>query len=302
MSFERSWCVVFLLVAAGGVRSQGELPDQPTVADLVQRIEARERAAKTVSLRMSSRSVIPDGPAFETSGTLRVLGTTHFHVTMSMRFGDGMEGEHEVVRTPAGTWTRERNPIHGEVLTVMSAELMAEVEAASKLLGDDGGFGAVPSQSEAPLGSAMIKSIASRFDLRVQPAKLVEGGLDHYVLRGSKRPGEQAEPEGVPDPDTVEIVVRANPLEVVRMTHFAAGQEILALEIHDVQLDLPIPESSFAIDAAGGDFIDVMAHPPSAEQIRAILDEARMRREEMAGRTEGEQDAAAKSGAGKSKK
>lgn len=299
MICKRSICTVFLLVPVAAIRAQDPNADVPTVPQLIERLQALEKAAKSVSLQMRSTSVVPDGPTFETRGSLRVLTGTHFHVSMQVRFGEGMEGEHEVVRTPEGTWIREVDPIQGEVFLHMKPELMRELEAASKELGGDVAMGAIPSQSEAPLGSAMLRSIGERFALEVRAEPLVENGLDHWVVRGELREGEAAALEGLPEADMVEIVVRQRPLEVVRMVHFRRGQPILTLEIDDVQLDLPMSEASFRLEAGGRTFRDVMDHPETSAQIRAILEEAKAAREAKAAGGSGKGEAADKGDKGK---
>lgn len=283
MRTERSTRLVFLLSVLSGVTAlQGAsaqetvpaAPAEPSVADLIERIRAKEKATTAVSVKMRTRSALPDGAQFETSGTLRVLGATHFHVASKMRMGEGMEGEHEVVHTPEGTWMRDLDPIQGEVFTVMTPELIASVEAAAKVLGDDAIPGAIPGQNEGPLGSALLVSLDRRFALRVDK-KVVKDGIDHWVLRGEVRPGQTAEAEGLPDPDSVEVVVSERPLSVVRMAQFDTGKEILVIEIDDVQIDPPFAPASFKLDSRGKRFVDAMDYPPMAAQITAMLDKAK---------------------------
>ncbi|HLU38530.1 MAG TPA: hypothetical protein VK081_04045 [Planctomycetota bacterium] len=280
---------VFLLAAILPAAAQeGAKEPLPTVPEIIAKLQARERAAKTVMLTMRSRTTVPDGPTFETEGTLRVLGTTHFHVKMRMRADEGIEGQHEVVTTPEGSWTREVNPMQGEVITRMSKETMAALKEAEDLLGEDGPPGAVPGQSEAPLGSAMLASLAKHFDLAVQ-GKIVRNGLDHWLLRGDVRPGVQGEVEG-PVPDRVEVLVqvlKGEPFAVARMTQFDDGAEVMTVEINDVQLDLPLAESSFQMDTKGRRVIDVMDHPEAAAQIREVLDRAKAKREEKGNAKDG---------------
>ncbi len=274
MRTERSIWLVFLLTALPCPAAQDAAPPQPGVAELIARIQAKEKAITAVSVKMRTRSAHPDGAVFETSGTLRVLGATHFHTTSRMRMGDAMEGEHEVVRTPDGLWMRELDPIQGEVFTTMSPDLIKTVEAAAKQLGDDGMPGAIPGQNEGPLGSALLVSLQRQFELKVDK-KLVKDGIDHWVLRGTSRPGQEPEAAGLPNPDTVEVVVSETPLAVVRMAQFAAGKEILVIEIDDVQVDPPLSPASFKLDSRGKRVLDVMDYAPMAAQINALLDEAK---------------------------
>lgn len=280
MRTERSTRLVFLLTVLSGVTAlqgasaQETAPAAPSVADLIANIRAKEKATTAVSVKMRTRSALPDGAQFETSGTLRVLGATHFHFASKMRMGEGMEGEHEVVHTPEGTWMRDLDPIQGEVFTVMTPELIASVEAAAKVLGDDAMPGAIPGQNEGPLGSALLVSLDRRFDLRVDK-KVVKDGIDHSVLRGEVRPGQAAEAQGLPDPDSVEVVVSERPLSVVRMAQFDAGKEILVIEIDDVQIDPPFTAASFKLDSRGKRFVDAMDYPPMAAQFSAMLDKAK---------------------------
>jgi len=281
--------MVFVLGALPALPAQNATaPGQPTVPELIEQLKQREAAAKSVSLAMRSRTAVPDGPVFEATGSLRVLGSTHFHVAMRMKVGDGMEGEHEVVRTPNGTWTREVDPMNGEVVTRMSKETMAALEEASKVLGDEVPVGAIPGQSEAPLGSAMLASLAKRFDLQVAN-KLVRDGIDHWVIRGEVREGLAADPEddGLPKPDRVEVLVRTGaqgPLAVVKMTQYADGAEVLSVEVDEVVLDQPMEERSFRIDERGKRVLDVMDYPPAARQIQDLLDRAARKKAEAKGK------------------
>lgn len=294
------WAFFALAPLAPLAAQDPEQPAKPTVAELITQLQTREKAAKTVSLAMRSRTAVPDGPTFETAGSLRVLGTTHFHVSMRMKIGDGMEGEHEVVRTPDGTWTREVDPMQGEVLTKMSKETMLALEEAAKELGDDVPAGAIPGQSEAPLGSAMLASLVKRFDLEVA-SKLVRDGIDHWVVRGDVRSGASPEgdEEGLPRPDRVELLVRATadgPLAVVKMTQFAQGTEVMTVEIDSVVLDQPMAEASFKIDDRGRKVVDVMDYAPAAQQIQSVLDQAKRKKEGKAAGNAAEPGAGAAKG------
>lgn len=280
----RSCCLVFVLSTVTSLAAQEPAKPHaagaPSVAEIVTRLQERERAAKTFELKVKSKSAVPEGPQFETEGSVRVLGTTHFHLAMRMRLGDGMEGENEVVRTPEGTWTRESNPTQPEVFTVMGKELMKEVEAAAKTLGGDGGM---PGQAEAPLGSAMLAGLAKRFDLAVVD-KLVRDGFDHWVIRGDVRPGEASPASDLPEPDRVELLVRAlsdGPLCVVKMVQLDQGAEVMVVEFTDLVLDRPMAEASFKLDSRGKKVIDVMDHPPAAAQIQGMLAEARKKAQEL---------------------
>ncbi|MCC6669796.1 MAG: hypothetical protein IT458_01960 [Planctomycetes bacterium] len=248
-------------------------PGLPTLAQLIADLHAREKAASTVHLEMRTKGAFGPGREFNLTGTIRVLGATHVHIKTQADFGPEMKGETEMVKTPEGIWMREVDPIQGPVHTFTSAELAGRLEAASKAIGKQG---AVPNQANAPLGSAMLESMSQTFDLKVE-RRLVYEGLDYYVVKGKSRGHAPTDPMlgDMPQAEEVEILVGVLDASVRRMVQFREGKPMLTIEITKLVLDTPMDKGSFTIQVEPGvRFKDVMEHPPAAEQIRRILDEA----------------------------
>src|SRR5688572_10397217 len=99
------------------------------LVEAVQALEAeRMKDFQSATVKRRQKGEFPDGGKFEVSGTIRVLGKTHVHEVRTGRFGEDLHTEAEMVITPEGVWTREKDPIAGEVFTFMRPELVAELK------------------------------------------------------------------------------------------------------------------------------------------------------------------------------
>jgi hypothetical protein len=263
------------------------------VKALVAEIEKREREVSSAVLEMQTKGRFPGGVAFTTSGTLRVLGKTHFHTEMTSRFGppdEEMEAQFATVKTPDGVWMRERDPAQGEIYVRMTPELVARLESASAFLGGVEVPG-VGGHSSGPLGSVMLADLEKQFELTVSGPRELDGE-QVWLVEGPRRAGVSA--EGPDDgfgalADRVEMRVRCSDTAVVRMTQLRQGRPILEVSITKLVLDSPLAPESFAIEIPEGTrVIDAMDHPPAQAQIERILEEARAK-----GWTEGEAPAPA---------
>ena len=248
-----------------------------SVEDLLRYVRQREGAVESVEMAIESSGTMPDGSEFHSKGTLRVLGTTHFHATMAAEFGEGMETETETVRTPDGIWMRERDPVQGEIYLRMDRALMERVDAATKALGGDAaaaGFGS--REASSPLGAALLEDLAAQFDLSLREPQVVDGQRCWVVggpLRGGATPGE--DPFGL-NVDQVDVLVRSSDGAVVRMPQFHDGRPMLDVRIPRLEFDRPFEESSFALAVPEkATVIPVLEHPPSAAQIERLLAEAK---------------------------
>jgi hypothetical protein len=268
--------------------SGAEQPKTPLLQDLIAKMQQREGVAQSAELTMRTKGSYPGGMNFEIAGTVRVLGTTHFHVRTKASFEDEMTVESETVKTPDGVWMREKDQIHGEVYTRMDAALMRQLEEASAALGEgpplQGGLG---SKELVPVGSAVLQAMDKSYDLTVQDRRI--DATPYYVVAGNVRGGIDAEDAGLPIAARVELLVRQRDLVVERMSHFDAnGGETMRVEIVDLKLDAPIDPASFVLERpAGQPLIDVMDHLPAATQINALLERyEEKRRETPAGKQE----------------
>jgi hypothetical protein len=275
-------------------------PAQPAaLQQLIATMREREQSAKSAQLTMRTKGSYPGGITFEITGTVRVLGTTHFQVKTKAAFEDEMTVESETVKTPEGVWMREKDQIHGEVFTRMEPALMQRLEEASAALGEgpplQGGLGG---KGIVPVGSAVLEAMDKSYELAVQDRRI--DGNAYYVVAGPVRGGIDAEDAGLPIAARVELLVRQRDLIVERMSHFdAAGEETMRVEILELELDAPLePESFVLVLPAGQSFIDVMDHLPAATQINAQLERYEEKRRGAAGEAAGDPD---KAGTGKKK-
>lgn len=274
-------------VCCGGLLAAQESQEAPptpiepsevsTLGELVDYVRQGEKAVDSVAMEIESTGRFPDGSEFRTTGSLRVLGTTHFHSKMRARLGGEMEAETETVRTPEGIWMRERDPAQGEIFLRMDRPTMERVDSAAKFLGDDPqgrGFGQRESQS--PLGSAVLEDLQRQFDLALREPRTVDGQRV-WVVSGPLKDGLSAEDEafGV-GADRVDLLVRVLDGAVIQMTQLREGRPLLEVRIPRLEFDRPFDPSSFTLEVPdNAQVIDVMDHPPARQQILRMLEEAR---------------------------
>lgn len=264
--------------AAAGAGAVENKTQDPSLQQLIERMKEREGGAKSATLKMVTKGSYPGGMTFEVSGSVRVLGTTHFHVTTVASFEDGTTVESETVKTPDGVWMREKDHVNGEVFTKMAPELMRQLEKASAATGDGPPMpGGIGSKEIVPVGSAVVEAMGKTYDLTVVDRRI--DGEPFYVVAGDARAsadteGKEREESDLPNAARVELLVRQRDLVVQRMSHFGVeGEEILRIEVVDLVLNPPLEASSFVLDRPSNQpFIDVMDHLPAATQINALLE------------------------------
>ncbi len=269
--------VLFVLLLFTPLAAVSILPAQQgqlkTLQELVAEMKARETAATSVLLEMTSKGSYPGDIQFETHGTLRVLRGTHFHMRLQATFGGEMSAESETVKTPEGVWIREQDPSFGEVFLKMDKELADKLDEASRILGQGGGGvpGPMAEQSTSPLGSSMLESLAEQYDLKVE-RKVIKDGQECWVVAGDLSGDPPATDQNAPPvPDRVDILVRTVDSAVLQMVHLKDGREQLRVSITRLELNRPMDERSFVIDVPGQEPIDIMEHPPAAARIQETL-------------------------------
>lgn len=259
--------------ASAAPAQQGQLK---TLQELVTEMQAVEKAASSVYLEMTSKGTYPGGVVFETEGTLRVLHGTHFQMHLKASFDGRQTAESETVKTPDGVWIREDDPAFGKVFLKMDKELADKLDEATRILGQEGGAvpGAMSQQSTSPLGSAMLESLSQQYDLKVE-RKVIKDGQECWVVAGDLR-GDLPPPDenAPPVPDRVDILVRTVDSAVLQMVQLKDGREQLRVNITRLELNRPMAEDSFRIDAGGVEPMDIMQHPPAAAQIQETLNAA----------------------------
>ena len=284
-----------LLIALAGsptaAQSESSKGSQdPSIKGLIDKIKKLEKNLKGVELEMATVGAYPGGLKFQTSGRLRVLGTTHFHIRVASAFlgndDDQLRSEVEKVITPAGVETRQQGPIE-IVYTKMSADLVRRLELAQKALAaadkaNSGRTVAVPSilsdGGRAPLGSEMVAALDQQFDLRLQKERRKVAGVQCRVWRGVWRvPTPKGADPALAEPTgsaSAELVVRPDGVPIAMRQFDQDQRQTLELRIDKLTLNPALTEKDFVLVVpAGTVFQDVMDHRPSRAQIQRLLDE-----------------------------
>jgi len=252
-------------------------PQLPTVRQLLEKVRAREKAVKSVEIEFSVRDQFPNDVRFESRGTLRVLRGTHFHTAVRVAFDDEVKSEMQTVVTPAGVWTRRKDPIE-EIYLFMKPGLRDEMEEKTRRLGDTARLpGPVSAPKGGVLGGAMLLALTQQFDLKVTGKKDVDG-VRCFVLAGDRRKpkagdkGKRESPLEQPVPEKAEVIVREADAIPIRMTQFGADNAaMVSFQIHRLAVDAKLDPNTFKIEKPeGATFIDIEKHPPSWAQILRV--------------------------------
>lgn len=281
-----------------GAQEKSEKTTQkPEVKEVIDNVIALEKTLKSVEIEMATIGAYPGGLKFRTSGRLRVLGTTHFHILVESTFvgsdDDELRSEVEKVITPDGVTTRQDGPIE-VVYTQMTAALVKRLEVAQKALAaaekaSPGSVVVVPTilsdGGRAPLGSAMVTALAQLFDLSLQKDTRLVGGRQCKVLSGpwrvptpvkdDKQPTEaqDATSERV-GAHSAEIVVRPDGVPIAMRQFDDKHVVLLELRIDKLTLNPGLTAKDFSLAVPEGTVIlDVMDHRPSRVQIQRLLDD-----------------------------
>ncbi len=266
--------LVLALLSPCGAQTAQTTP--PSLAALIEAMQAKEKSIESASLEMTTKGSFPGGITITTKGKIRVLGKTHMHVVVHTKFGPEMYSETETLVTPAGVYTREKDPVQGEVFTHMDPELLDELRAASLVLGKDLELpGLATGPADGPLGSRVLEDLSAQFDLAVSGPVIV-ADESCWVVAGPARAGSAADQADALPADRMDLLVRRQDLAILRMTQLQAGRPISDVRITRIELNLPMTPESFKLEIeAKQKPIDVMDHPPMRDQIQRIFDEAK---------------------------
>lgn len=278
----RTVSVIPFLCAFTGLSLCGSAQQLPSLEELVASMREKEKAAHSVYMEMTSQASYPGNMSFSTRSTLRVLQGTHFHMQLEASFGGEIAARSEMVKTPAGILMLENDPAYGEVFLKIDRELSEKLDEASRILGQgEGGLpGPMAEQSTSPLGGSMLESFSELYDLKVE-RRLNKDGQDCLVVAGDLRGGLPEPDENAPPrADRIDILVRIVDSAVVQMVELKDGREQMRVNITKLELNRPMDATTFLIDAPDREPMDVMEHPPTAQQIQALLDAAEAKKKD----------------------
>ena len=278
-------------------------PQNPAITKVIENLRSREKALKSVTLEMSTIGSYPSGLTFRTDGTLRVLGTTHFHIDVTTRFvAAEVSSRLEKVIRPDGVWTFQEGPMEKKY-THMDKELMERLKLAERALAADKDTamrnpGPMAGKGDAPLGSAMLAALDLQFELEIQKESRKFAGVECKVISGQWRGFKGLAKSQIDDKDfpravqRVEVFLRATDGIPIRMVQYNKskvlyvkddkGEDVpqhveavaFELNIKNLKLDPKIEAASFQLKAPEGTkFIPVMDHRSSRAQINRILEE-----------------------------
>jgi len=273
-----------VLTFDSAAQEPGARPDKISqdadVERLVAGMEKAEAAATKIRLELVTEGKMPGGLEFQTRGSLRVLRTeqdaaTAVHSVVEYSFADGLAGRMESVRRPDGVRILERNPTFGEVYVAIDPGLLADLEWAGEVLGRDDLPGMGDSRAASPLGSSMVKDLATRYQL-ARLSHNTKNGQDGTWYGGDRRigPGDTGEDDSLPLADRVELFVRDGDLALLEVVFLQAGRPVQRITVKKLVLGEAMPLESFEIDAKGVRLLDVREHPPMWEQIEHLLEAA----------------------------
>jgi hypothetical protein len=257
-----------------------ERAQDPEVSKLVAHLRAREAAAKSVRMELTTEGNLPGGLEFTTQGTLRVLraeqgGVAAVQSKVDFSFDDGLQGRMESVKTPDGVLLLENNPTFGEVFLRLDAALVADLEWAGQVLQRHDLPGLADARAAAPLGSAMVEDLARRYQL-APLGKKDQDGQPGTWYGGDRRPGPglQGEDPDVPLADRVELFVREGDQVLLQVVHLRLGKVVQRIRVGTLVVDEPMPLESFKLEVKGLRPRDVREHAPMWQQIEQVMQRA----------------------------
>ncbi len=238
-------------------------------------IRAAEAAAGSVRLDLRTEGAFPGGEAFQTEGTLRVLRGEHPRLlaTMSYRFGADFAGRMATLKTPDGVWILEDSPTFGAVYLEMDRALMRDLEWAAEVLGRKDEVPGVDRREAAPLGSAMLAELGLQYDLRLLSRKDRDGQPGRWIGGDLRQPQAGGDGE-LPQPDRVELFVRDGDAAILETIHFQQGKPVQRIAVTRLEVNRPMDQAEFVIDAGDRRPRPVKEHAPAWSQIERILRDA----------------------------
>ncbi len=278
----RTIIAVFALAiawGAEGIAQDGAKPAdgkaQPGPVDrLVATMQAAEKAFTSLQLEMRTSSTWPDGSVMTTRGTLRVLrgGQAAIHTKFEFRSDDGVRGRSESVQSADGIVLFEDDAAFGEVFALIDKKLVADLEWAGEVLRRDGLPGMRDRRAEAPLGSQMLASLQSQFDLVEDEKRKDRAGEPGAWLVGKRKKGLDESGGELPVADAVEAFVRSRDHALLEVRQLEADKVVQHLVVESVILDAKLDPASFQVQSGTG--TPRAVQPPLSDTIEQTIKQA----------------------------
>lgn len=272
----------FALSCLVGVASAQEPPKGPPAAaqadpidGIVAAMRDAERRAKSFRLEISTQGQLPGGLELTTKGVLHVLRGAQpaVHSAVEFTFADGLSGRMESAQTKTGIVLFEDDPAAGELFLHIDPATVADLEWAGGVLERADLPGMADARAAAPLGSAMVADLRRHFTLAVGERKEREGEAGRW-LAGPRAVGVEDKDPDVPVADKVELFVRDADHALLEVRHLLGNKVVQHLVVKRVEVDIELPEKTFAVDGGGQRLREVQQHAPMWSQIEQLLRQA----------------------------
>jgi hypothetical protein len=250
-------------------------------------MQAAEKALISVQLELRTRSSWPDGTVMTTRGSLRVLrgGQAAVHTRFEFQNDDGIRGRSESVQTADGIVLFEDDAAFGEVFVAIDKKLVADLEWAGDVLRKDGLPGMRDRRAEAPLGSGMLASLQTQFELAADARKERAGDAGQWFV-GKRKKGLDADGGELPVADAVEVFVRDRDHALLEVKQSEGDKVVQHLVVETITVDAKLDPAQFKVGAGTGTPSPVQQHA-LGQQIEQTLKQAEAKKaRELAARQE----------------
>ncbi len=247
-------------------------PQADPIEALVAGIRTAEQRATSVRVELATRGTQPGGHDFSTTGTLSVLRGTQPKMRSSIAFSwaNGLDGRMETAQTADGIVIYQEDLAFGEVLVRIAPPIVVDLEWAGGVLDRSDLPGMKDGRAAAPLGSAMLDDLRVHFELKLTERKERAGETGVWLV-GERRAGLGDQDPELPLASRVEAFVRQRDQAVLEVLHYQGDKILQRIEVKKLEVDVPMAEAEFVVDARGQKMRDVTQYPPLWELIEKVL-------------------------------
>lgn len=285
----RAGSLLLLAALVAAVPGRAQEPDAkaetPPIEGFVEALRQLEARVKSLELDLETSGKLAGGLDFTTRGTLRVLrpeqgAAARVHSFVEFRFGDGLAGSTESLRTPDELLVLQQDPTFGEVYVRIDAMVLADLEWAGRVLQKQDLPFVEQGLAGSPLGSAMLGDLVRRFDLK-PIERPTEGGQKGTWYGGDRKKAAGLEEEGaeLPVSDRVELFLRDGDHVLTEVVHKQGDDVVQRIRVRRLALDEPLAAEALRMRDPVKKPRDVKEHAPMWQSIEQTVQRAMQKKE-----------------------